>query len=153
MAWRNDVGDYLVAHQKIRRENHEIWLRARKANSVQSAYRILKRALPYERIPEPWTSKLNNQHKFLGTTSQYSQDRSDPRTFARREPVPTGAVESFSPDSSSMSVYHSTPVRLRSLRAKRSKKLFWKTFPQGETNARSAPLLRSVHRCTGPVAR
>lgn len=99
MAWRGDVGDYLVAHQKIRRENHAVWLRARRANSVQSAYRILKRALPYERIPEPWTSKLRNQHKFLGTTSQYSQDRSDPRTFARREPVPTGAVESFSPDS------------------------------------------------------
>lgn len=99
MAWRNDVGDYLVAHQKIRRKHHAVWLRARRANSVGSAYRILKRALPYERIPEPWTSKLNHQHKFLGTTSQYSKGCSDPRTFGYREPVSTGAVESFSPDS------------------------------------------------------
>ena len=98
MAWRSDVGDYLVAHQKIRREHHPIWLRARRANSVQSAYRILKRNLPDERIPEPWASKLKHQHKPLRTTSQYTKGNSDPRTFARREPVPTGAVESFGPD-------------------------------------------------------
>ena len=98
MAWRNDVGDYLVAHQKIRREHHPIWLRARRANSVQSAYRILKRNLPDEHIPEPWASKLKHQHKPLRTTSQYTKGNSDPRTFARREPVPTGAVESFGPD-------------------------------------------------------
>lgn len=98
MAWRNDVGDYLIGHQKIRREHHAIWLRARKANSVQSAYRILKRALPYERVPEPWASKLSHKHKFLGTTGRYSQGSSDPRTFDHREPVPTGAVESFGPD-------------------------------------------------------
>jgi len=98
MAWRDDVGDYLIGHQKIRREHHAVWLRARTANSVQSAYRILKRALPYERVPEPWKSKLSHQHKFLGTTSRYSQGSSDPRTFDHREPVPTGAVESFGPD-------------------------------------------------------
>lgn len=100
MAYRSDVFDYLsICHDSLRRDHLTVWLRARKANSVQSAYRILKRALPDKRIPEPWTSKLKDQHKFLATTGQYSKDNSDPRTFARREPVPTGAVESFGPDS------------------------------------------------------
>lgn len=99
MANRDDVFDYLsTCHDSLRYNHLTIWLRARKANSVQSAYRILKRNLPDERIPEPWASKLKHQHKPLRTTSQYTKGNSDPRTFARREPVPTGAVESFGPD-------------------------------------------------------
>ena len=100
MAYRSDVFDYLsICHDSLRRDHLTVWLRARKANSVQSAYRILKRALPHERVPEPWKSKPSHQHKFLGTTSRYSQGSSDPRTFDHRDSVPTGAVESFSPDS------------------------------------------------------
>ena len=99
MANRDDVFDYLsICHDSLRHNHLTVWLRARKANSVQSAYRILKRNLPDERIPEPWASKLKHQHKTLRTTSQYTKGNSDPRTFARREPVPTGAVESFGPD-------------------------------------------------------
>jgi hypothetical protein len=36
-----------------------------------------------------------------------------------------------------MSVYHSTPVRVRSLRAKRSRNFFWKTFLENISSRRS----------------
>ena len=96
MAWRSDVGDYLTScHQEIRRDHHKIWMKARKAKSVESAHRTLKRNLPHHRLPEPWIGREHAKHRVLRTTGQYTKGRSDPITFDHRETEPTGAVESF----------------------------------------------------------
>jgi hypothetical protein len=71
------------------------------ADSVAAAERIVQRCAHKLSIPvvQSFKSRKATQMKFLKATGQYSKGNSDPRTFAPRDSVPTGAVESFSPDS------------------------------------------------------
>jgi len=82
MAWRRDVGRYVDLFGEIKRENLSIWLKARKANSVNAAYWSLKHALPDARIPRPDTRLKAHQEKFLSTTGQYTRGSSDPRNLS-----------------------------------------------------------------------
>ena len=82
MAYRKDVGEYLAkCHSSIKSNNWSVWMRARKANSVESAHRILKRALPYDLIPEPWKSRERHAHRPLMATSAFSRNTVDPKYF------------------------------------------------------------------------
>ena len=96
MAYRRDVRRYVSLYGELKRESPDAWYRARHANSVESAYRILKRAFPDKVIARPYVCK-SSQHKFLSATGQYTQNGSNPEHFDDREPIATGAVERFSP--------------------------------------------------------
>ena len=96
MAYRKDVGRYVSLYGDIKREDFAVWLKARRARSIQSAHRILTRAFPNKVIAEPFV-RSSDQHKFLSATGQYTQNGSNPEHFDDREPIATGAVERFSP--------------------------------------------------------
>jgi hypothetical protein len=96
MAYRRDVRRYVSLYGELKRESPDAWYRARHANSVESAYRILKRAFPDKVIARPYVCK-SSQHKFLSATGQYTQNGSDPEHFDDRETIATGAVDQFSP--------------------------------------------------------
>lgn len=89
-----------VVPESLRRVDPIAYRKALAADSVAAAERIVQRYADQLSIPvvQSFRSRKRDQMKFLRTTSQFSQDNSDPRTFEHREPVPTGAVESFSPD-------------------------------------------------------
>jgi len=104
--------EYLTRQAEIQRQIESVvpvslrrvcpmsYRQALNAKSVAAAERIVQRHADALSIPvvQSFRSRKRDQMKFLKTSSDYSQDRSDPRTFADRPAVPTGSVESFSPD-------------------------------------------------------
>ena len=95
---RRSIG--AVVPECLRSVDPLAYRKALAADSVAAAERIVQRCAHKLPIPivQSFKSRKSNQMKFLSTTSLYSQGSSDPRTFDHREPVPTGAVESFGPD-------------------------------------------------------
>ncbi len=95
---RRSIG--AVVPESLRRVDPLAYRMALAADSVAAAERIVRRCADKLSIPvvQSYRPRKADQMGFLSTTSRYTQGNSDPRTFDHRDPVPTGAVESFSPD-------------------------------------------------------